>query len=375
MVSTFSFAADSPNDRQPTDPKSITSAANASARPVAIDDLFFSRRASSPAWSPDGKQIVFTTNLTGRNNLWQVAAGGGWPLQLTVSDDRQYNSAWSPDGKWIVYEQDFGGNERYDIFAVPSAGGAVVNLTNTPDISETNPLFSPDGKTIAVTYKPKTSPSTDIAVIDWSTHQLKKLTNEQTKDHLWALIDWSPDGRYVYAGRAFSGFTDASVYRIDVASGNAEELTPHQGQVLIFASSISPDGKTVVITSNEKGGYNNAGLLDVASKKIRWITDTQWEAQGGNFSPDGKTVSYEINADGINTTYLYDLASGKATPIAMPAGLTSTAGNPNAFSPDGKSLLLSSPGFAAPVRPLGLRSCQRKAAAVELFRCRRTQSQ
>src|SRR6516165_952615 len=92
-------AADSPKDRQGTDPKSVSSAANAAAKPVPIEDLFYSRRVSSPAWSPDGKRIVFTTNLTGRNNLWVVNSDGGWPVQLTVSDDRQDGSVWMPDAR------------------------------------------------------------------------------------------------------------------------------------------------------------------------------------------------------------------------------------------------------------------------------------
>ncbi len=340
LFSLLAFAADSPADRQPTDPKSIASQSNPSAKPVPIDDLFFSRRVASPAWSPDGKTVAFTTNLTGRNNLWLVNSQGGWPLQLTVSEDRQDGATFSPDGKWILYQQDFGGHEYYDIFAVPSGGGAPVNLTNTPDISETDPIFSPDGKSIALNYKPKTASSTDIAVMDWSSHQLKKLTNEQSSDHEWSLIDWSPDGRFVYANRIFVGFTDGSVFRIDVANGQQEELTPHQGQVVIAASDVAPDGKTLLITSNEKAGYNNVGLLDTATKKIGWITDTQWDARSGNFSPDRKHLSYEINADGVNTVYLYDIASRKSAPVQMTPGVTSTAGNPNAFSPDGKSLLL-----------------------------------
>lgn len=340
VVSCFSFAA-GPDDRQPTDPKSITSPENGTARPVPIEDLFFSRRVTSPAWSPDGKTIVFTTNLTGRNNLWRVNSDGGWPLQLTVSEDRQFNSSWSPDGKWVVYEQDFGGSEYYDIFAVPSAGGTPVNLTNTSDVSETNPMFSPDGKTIALNHKPKTASTTDVAVLDWQSRQLKKLTNEQTKDHLWGLIEWMPDGRSVIAGRVNAGFTNASAYRIDVASGQAEELTPHQGETVITASSVSPEGKTLLVTSNEKGGYNNVALLDIASKKMHWITDTQWEAQGGHFSPDGKTLTYYVNADGLTTTYLYDVASNKSWPVKMGDGITTPQGNPNAFAPDGRSLLLA----------------------------------
>jgi dipeptidyl aminopeptidase/acylaminoacyl peptidase len=333
--------ANSPGDRAATDPKSVTSPANASAQPVPIDDLFYSRRVASPAWSPDGKQIIFTTNFTGRFNLWKVQSDGGWPLQLTVSDDRQFGAVWSPDGKWIVYNQDFGGSEYDDLFAVSSAGGAPVNLTNTPDISESGPQFSPDGKTIAFGYKPKPSPAADVALLDWNSRQVKKLTNEQTKDHLWQLAAWTQDGKYVIAGRIVAGFDDGSVYRIEVASGHAEELTPHQGKVLFTASGVSPDGNTVLVTSNQKGGYQNAALLDVASKQLKWISDTQWEAFSGDFSPDGKLATWILNADGLSTTYLYDVATGKSDPVTMPEGLTTPSGTPISFSPDSKSLLLT----------------------------------
>jgi Tol biopolymer transport system component len=69
-----------PNDRQITDPRSVRSTANVSARPMAVEDLFFSGNVGGPAWSPDGRKVLFTTNLTGRNNLWKVSAVGGSPV-------------------------------------------------------------------------------------------------------------------------------------------------------------------------------------------------------------------------------------------------------------------------------------------------------
>src|SRR5215469_9292480 len=72
------WAADSPDDRQITDPNSVVSAANPTAGPVPIPELYYTRNTFGPAWSPDGTEVVFTTNLTGRMNLWKVSAAGGF---------------------------------------------------------------------------------------------------------------------------------------------------------------------------------------------------------------------------------------------------------------------------------------------------------
>jgi dipeptidyl aminopeptidase/acylaminoacyl peptidase len=330
-----------PDDRRITDPQSINSASNLRARPVPIDDLYFTRSVSNASWSPDGKEVLFTTDMTGRSNLWKVSSTGGWPVQLVQSDERQYSGTWSPDGKWIVFQQDTAGNELWDIFAVPSEGGEVVNLTNTPDVREESPRWSPDGKTIALNYKPKEGTVYDLALLDWATHQIRKLTHEETPNHSWNSVAWSPDGRTLYANRVEVSFTDADVYSVDVATGKTTNLTTHEGKVLNFASSLSPDGKALLITRNEKGGYQNVALLDVASKKLTWVTDTKWEANSGDFSPSGDSFTYTLNADGLTDAFLVNAATMRAEKIPVAAGLNGFPAYPNSFSPSGDRLLLS----------------------------------
>jgi dipeptidyl aminopeptidase/acylaminoacyl peptidase len=334
-------ASDSPDERQITDPKSIVSASNPQSGPVPIAQLYYTRSTFGPAWSPDGRDIVFTTNLTGRFNLWRISALGGFPIQLLQSDDRQTGAAWSPDGKWIVFEQDFGGGELFDLFAVSRDGADVINLTNTPDISESNARWSPDGSMLALSYRPKESSNVDIALLDWKTKSVRKLTNEQTKNREWYGAIWSPDGKTIYSTRANAGDTDSDVYRVDVATGKTENLTPHAGDVLYSVSSVSPDGRTLLIASNEKSGYSNVALLDVGSRKRTWVTDTKWEADAGEFSPDGKTFTYIVNADGRTNIQLVDRQSGKPTQLRFAEGITVPAGNPRAYSPSGNGLLIS----------------------------------
>src|SRR6516165_944209 len=78
-------------------PKAITDAKQVSSKPSAqveprsltIEKLYMTRQVGRPTWSPDGKSIAFISNMSGRNNVWIVPADGGFPTQLTASDQRQ----------------------------------------------------------------------------------------------------------------------------------------------------------------------------------------------------------------------------------------------------------------------------------------------
>jgi Tol biopolymer transport system component len=172
-----------------------------------VDDLYYTRSVFGPSWSPDGQQIVFTTDISGRFNLWKVRASGGWPVQLTQSDDIQWGAVWSPDAKWIVYQQDRAGNELYDLYAIPSDGGQPINLTNTPGIREFSPQWSPDGRSIALAYKPKEGKSYDVALLDWNTREVRKLTNERQPGYSWSVVAWSRDGNTILANSPMLTFT------------------------------------------------------------------------------------------------------------------------------------------------------------------------
>src|SRR5437667_34448 len=85
--------ASSPDDRQITDPKSIASTSNPAAHPVPIDDLYYTRNVAGGAWSPDGKHVVFTTDMSGRLNLWKVMrleAGRFNSRNLTIANSTRH---------------------------------------------------------------------------------------------------------------------------------------------------------------------------------------------------------------------------------------------------------------------------------------------
>src|SRR5579864_5423317 len=277
-----------------TDPKQIASKPNAQVEPrsLTIEKLYMTRQVGRPTWSPDGKSIAFISNMSGRHNLWLVPAEGGWPVQLTVSDQRQAAPAWSPDGKWIAYQSDYDGDEQWDIFLVSPKTGKVVNLTQTREIAELNPTWSPDGRYLAYEVKPKTSAAYEIDIYDMVMREVKHITTNTSQDKRNSSPIWSKDGKFILYTQEQAKGTDSNIFIADVSTSKSTLLTPHDGEQLYFASDISPDGKKVLLTSNAANGYDNIGLLDVASKKISWITKDKWEIRGGEFTPDGKSITF-----------------------------------------------------------------------------------
>jgi dipeptidyl aminopeptidase/acylaminoacyl peptidase len=333
-----------------TDPKQIASKPNAQVEPrsLTIEKLYMTRQIGRPTWSPDGKSIAFISNMSGRNNIWVVSAEGGFPTQLTVSDQRQTAPKWSPDGKWIAYESDHDGDEQWDIFLVSPRTGKVVNLTQTREIAETTPTWSPDGRYLAYEVKPKTSAAVEIDIYDMVMREVKHLTTNTPQDKRNANPLWSSEGKYIVYTQEQAKGTDSNIFIADVATCRSTLLTPHEGEQLFAANDISPDGRRVLVTSNAASGYENAGLVDVATQKVTWLTKDEWEIRGREFSPDGKHITFSANVDGNEDIYLYDPATGKSTVLPIAKGVNEPAGGPSAFSADGSRLLYYHNGPTAP---------------------------
>jgi dipeptidyl aminopeptidase/acylaminoacyl peptidase len=349
IMSTLTLAQNLPAPQAVTDPKQISSKPNAQVeKNLSIEKLYMTRQVGRPDWSPDGKTIVFVSNISGRNNLWLVPAEGGWPTQLTVSDQRQTGVAWSPDGKWIAYQSDYDGDEQWDIFIVSPKTGQVVNLTNTREIAEEDPTWSPDGRYLAYMVKPKTSSVFEIDIFDMVMRKVQHLTTDTPKDKVNMGPVWSKDGKWIVYTQDQAKGTDSNIFVAEVATGKSTLLTEHSGEQVYTVDAFSPDGKKLLITANVENGYENVGLLDIASKTISWLTKDKWEINGGEFSPDGKRVTWTANVDGNTDIFVHDLVAGKTSSLPLPKGLNELAGKSSSFSKDGSRLLYYHNGPTAP---------------------------
>lgn len=105
-----------------------------------------------PRFSPDGREIAFTSDRAGGDNIWIMKADGSEPRQLTDEAFRLLNNpAWSPDGEYIVARKHF--TERRslgsgEIWLYHVGGGKGLQLTEKPNHQKdvNDPSFSPDGR-------------------------------------------------------------------------------------------------------------------------------------------------------------------------------------------------------------------------------------
>lgn len=331
-----------------TDPSQITSKQKFDIQPFLIEKLYMTHTVGDSAWSPDDKQIAFVTNISGRSNIWLVSSQSGWPTQLTVSNQRQANIAWSPKGRWIAYNSDYDGNEQWDLFLVSTSNGQVVNLTNTAEVSEEGTAWSPDGEKLAYSVKPKQSPNYEIDTIEILTKKITHVTTGTPAQLSNLNPIWSRDGKWIVFTQQDAAGKDANIFIVSASGGKTTNLTPHQGEQSFFASDISPDGKTVLITSNARNGYQNAALLDIAGKKITWLSSDKWEVSSGKFSPDGKRLTWTANVDGNQDIYVFNLATRQSRVLPVAEGINALAGAETAFSHDGAHLLYTHNGPNAP---------------------------
>jgi dipeptidyl aminopeptidase/acylaminoacyl peptidase len=331
-----------------TEPAQIASKSKFDIQPFTVDKLYMTRTVGESTWSPDDKQVAFISNISGRDNLWIVPAEGGWPMQLTVSNQRQATPVCSPKGRWIAYASDNDGNEQWDLFLVSPTNGQVINLTNTPAVSEEAPAWSPDGNSLAYSVKAKDVPNYEIQIIDWATKKVTPVTSDTPKQYSNINPIWSRDGKTILFTRLSATGKDSSVFLFDLAGKRSTNLTPHQDEHNFAASDLSPDGKTVLLSSDAGNGYTNAALLDVASKKITWLTSEKWEVSAGKFSPDGKRVTWTTNIDGNARIFVHDLVTRRGWSLAVPEGINSLAGAETPFTHDGERLLYAHDGPNAP---------------------------
>ncbi|HEY5233519.1 MAG TPA: PEGA domain-containing protein [Verrucomicrobiae bacterium] len=206
-----------------------------------------------PAYTPDGTNVVFSSNRTSSNpTLWQVKSDGpGGLTKLTYTQAEDYSPFVAPDNRTIVFASNPPGAEEPQIWMLSRDNNLLTQLRE----GET-PRVSPDGKRILFVRQDKLSKRHQLWVMSIDGASETQLSQNTDYD----IIDarWSPDGKWiVYASD--EGFDSHNNRNYDIwlmtANGSQRTQLTTNGS-LDDSPCWDHEGKTIYFRSNRGGAWN-----------------------------------------------------------------------------------------------------------------------
>lgn len=223
----------------------------------------------SPAWTPDGQRIAFTSYMKRNPDLYLVDLNGKQLQTFSSSPGLNLSPSWSPDGKQIVLMM--GKEGKSDIYLLDATGGNPRRLTRGHG-NESTPRWAPDGQQIVFSSDRSGSPQIYTMSIDGS--NVRRLTYEGNYN---TSPSWSPKGdRIAFCGRVGGEF---HIFTMGIDGSGLRKLTPNGSHH--ESPCWSPDGRYIAFSSTRLGGGPKIFIMNANGFNQRPLTTSK----GGEVSP------------------------------------------------------------------------------------------
>ena len=302
-----------------------------------------------PAWSPEGKTIVFVRSRRPKVKLepgdvfGSFVDGDIWAADLAAQKETRlvenaFNPDYSPDGKRIAFDASWAGPRR--IWAVDSRGYNPQQLTSdtSEGIIHVRPRWAPDGTKVVFQSIERTK--FDVRVFDLTNGKSIWVTNDAVQD---LNPVWSPTGSFIY----FSSYRGGgiNIWRVAMSqdgtpAGAPQQLTIGAGQDVEVA--ISREGKRLAFSILKQNAdiwrlpvSPSTGKPTGPPQEV--ITTTREDSRGA-WSPDGKMIAFNSDRTGEMNIWLHSLENRQTRQLTKGPGGDFQAN----WSPDGKRIVFFS---------------------------------
>jgi len=249
--------------------------------------------SAMPSWTADGSHLVFHSRRKeakqhgiAARNIWIVGADGSGERQLTKGTKDEYHPVVSPDGKKLLFVSELNGSR--DIWIADADGQNAVPLTDDPG-TEDQPAWSADGRQIVYAAFPKEGGSFDLWLMYADGSGRRRLTTTPANEIFPA---WHPSGASIAYVTDVNGNFD--LYTIDVRDGRTAPLVVSPDQEVRPA--FSRDGTKLAFVRWPARGRSSDATPWVANADGTTpieLTAAPAPALHPAWSPDGRTLAFQ----------------------------------------------------------------------------------
>jgi dipeptidyl aminopeptidase/acylaminoacyl peptidase len=282
------------------------------------------RTASFAGWHPSRRETLILTRFGDTNQVHEVRMPGGARRQLTFFPERITSASWPRhSGDYFVFTKDRGGDEFWQIFRTDVATGTTTLVSDGGRSQNSLGPWSHQGDRLAFSSTRRNGADRDIYVMDPRDPDSARLIVE-LKGGGWGVLDWSPDDKQLVVIEYVS-VNESYLWLVDVATGERRLLTPKGGKVPVAydGAQFSRDGKGLYVATDRDAEFMRLAYLDLATGKHRFLTtDLNWDVEGFDVAPDGKSIAFVTNQDGASVLHRIDAETGTAMPVPkLPVGV------------------------------------------------------
>jgi len=275
-----------------------------------------------PTWSPDGTELAFAME----GSIWRLKVGEDIAHELTSDASYDSQPAWSPDGRWVVYTSEL--DERIHLKLLNLQTGSVRALTSGNSIN-VEPTWSPDGKRLAYvstapegtfkiytlrfengnTEKPQLlTPayrfSTPTVYYGDMAHYINPVWTADSKDLIFISNHDNKNGS--------GGF-----YRMKAEPGVPMKRFYYEETTWKARPSISPDGAKMVYSSYLGRQWQQLWIMPSEGGDAFPLTYGDFDRTVPKWSPDGSRIAFMSNQTGDTTLWLFHSFAGKLEQIRI----------------------------------------------------------